>query len=469
LVFCHFTAEGAAHLADYLSSTTTTNRLESIRLEGELYQTNGRRILSGMHHNTSVKTLILVASVLGDAWGGKQLSDLLQHNATLTTLQCGHTPLGLKGARVLRHGLGVNRTLQNLSLVNCQLGDAGLACIVEALLENHDSTTIQHLDLSQNRLTSTSLVHLTRLLLLQQQHHPLSSSLIDLRLNDNPGLFADPASSHAFCRALQNTRNLEWLHLNSCQLPGPVVLALFQLFLVNHNNNNNASSSNTGSATITTSLRVLYVYDTVRLDDDDPDLEHLLRYVIPHMRHLRSLSVHWNFTHPAVCAAFQRNSCLRYLYNQQGEPLVTANTTPMSPIVLASLQRNRRLYAAQELLDRSQPRRVRCGMPYSSGGSGLGGIWAQALARLGDDCTGATAVYKILQEKLATSWCVAASAAAAAASSQSTTSSSSKSSSSDNERQLGRKDNDDSANNKNNNSNRNADEAAQQQKRQRRL
>jgi hypothetical protein len=409
LVFDRFATTDAVEIfsSSFLTTTTAmTTRLHALRLEGFLGNDRARLLFSSLHRNTSITELVLHKIGIHDWMGGSHLTSLLQNNSTLTTLSCGQDAIGLKGARALQHGIRANHTLRILCLFNCFLRDSGLSVLVDAL---QDNSTVTALNLSKNRITSNGLVHVIRLL---QQNARTSSSLKVLHLDSNAGLFHDEVNVGLFCDTLRNTK-LEWLHINFCQLPLHAIMALFQVFVVDDNANTSASMPPTTTTTTTLQLLDLFVYDRVQLKGQD--LEHLLN-VIPQMRKIRSLSVNLNFKDAAVMSAFHRSPCIRYLFDENDEQaIVVANDddddeSAAGPSVIRSLRRNRRLHTAKQLLHgESTSRQVMIPALISGGG---GSVWAKAIHLLGNHDTGATAVYKILQEKLGT-WCAAAAAVAA--------------------------------------------------------
>jgi Leucine Rich repeat len=66
-----------------------------------------------------------------------------------------------KGVRAIQPGLQVNRTLRELDLSSCGIGDDGIRLIADALVGN---TTMDSLHISYNPITSVALDDITRMI-----------------------------------------------------------------------------------------------------------------------------------------------------------------------------------------------------------------------------------------------------------------------------------------------------------------
>jgi hypothetical protein len=206
--------------------------------------------------------------------------------------------------------------------------------------------------------------------------------LFSICLDNNPELFRDEEKTSLFILNLRNA-TASSLSLNFCQLPGQALTALFQ-----------AVSSND-------MLNCLNVYDLVQLDG--LHLERLLD-IIAQMPYLLSLHINLDFALESVMSSIHRNSSILSLCDGEEAVEVADSNDEVAKI----MNRNDRMTMADELLQ-SEPQ---CMTPL--------GLWAHGLASITDDDTGATAAYKILQEKLVMRWLparglspVAAAAAAA--------------------------------------------------------
>jgi hypothetical protein len=157
--------------------------------------------------------------------------------------------------------------------------------------------------------------------------------------------------------------------LNYCQLPVDALAALFA-----------ALSTKTAPATH------LLVYDNAELQV--ADREHLLEIILQ-VQNVRDLHVNLDFTDESVLSSFRRNSSICNLHTY--DTARRRHEVASGPVV-DTLKRNRCLYEATVLLG-NKPR-----------GSVPMSLCSRAIDRLSDDNTGATAVYKILQEKLVM-WC----------------------------------------------------------------
>jgi hypothetical protein len=360
LVIKHFTLTRQAVEILRAYFATRTMSLRNIQFIGvSLGNTNGGRLLSGLHGNTSVIQLVLCRIGLEFAAGGTVISQLLQHNLCLTQLICFKLQLGRPGARALQVALRANRMVQVFGISNCDLDDDGLSIIVDALQGN---TTMKRLFIAGNNITSSNgLPHVTRLL----QHQAMRA----ISLEGTPGLFDNQRRFAHFLIALQSSQ-VTLLSLNHCQLPGDTMAALFR------------------SLSIKTTQTQLDAYDSVQLRG--ADLESLLE-IIPHMLNVQDLRMNLNFMDKSVLSSFRRNTSIQHLYTRTmtgGTPWQEVVSGP----VLDLLKRNRGLCKAIMLLD-SEPRRT---IPL--------GLWSKAMGRLGRGNTGATALYKIMREKLVTSW-----------------------------------------------------------------
>jgi hypothetical protein len=264
--------------------------------------------------------------------------------------------LGVDGARAMQPGIRLHQTLLILALNGCRLGDDGISSIVDALVEGNNST-IKEVCLSNNGITSRGLPHMTRLL----QHVPSATCIM---FDSNPGMFDDVINSRLFFNTLRNT-TVKDLSFKFCRLPGQAVVSLFQAAATNKK------------------LQDLYVYDNEQLEGDD--LTSLLEF-IPKMENLLRLSINLDFTNPAVLSAFHLNTSIHYLFDENDEQ-IDDGRGPVADIG----ERNTRLFYASLLLDDDDDE------PW-------GGVWANAMEQLTRDETGATAVYKIMQEQLVMWW-----------------------------------------------------------------
>jgi hypothetical protein len=348
---------------------------------------NGHQLLSGLHGNNSVTQLFLCDVGWQGQAGGTVLSALLQNNL-LTTLFWNSNRLGVEGARALEPGLGANQTLQHFALTKCDLGDDGLSIIVDALApRNHPIILIE---LSHNGFTSTrGLPHVTRLI----QLRPLYFIHLDL----NPGLFDNPDNVAPFLVALQQDSHVRQLRVNFCRLPGSVVVALLQVL------SRRAVSIN------------LFVYDDDQVHG--VDLDRLLEGIAG-MRNVKELYINLDFRNERVLSALRRNASLcRMGVRAAGISHVVWEEITSGP-VFDIMTRNKFLSWANNLLA-SESSSLTIPMPR--------GNWSNVIARLylvdntrnnnnndhinnNDNSrtrryeytTGATAVYTIMQNRLAT-------------------------------------------------------------------
>ena len=71
------------------------------------------------------------------------------HNGTITQLNLSQNNLGLSGAQYLAEAIPAMRSLKNLCLNDCHLGDRGVRAIIEKLESNQ---ALDILDLSANQI-----------------------------------------------------------------------------------------------------------------------------------------------------------------------------------------------------------------------------------------------------------------------------------------------------------------------------
>jgi Ran GTPase-activating protein (RanGAP) involved in mRNA processing and transport len=85
----------------------------------------------------------------------------MQNMPQLQRLDCSESALRVEGVRALQPSLQANRTLKELSLWGCEIGNEGISVLADSLAGN---TTIDILKIGYNEITSNVLDDITRLL-----------------------------------------------------------------------------------------------------------------------------------------------------------------------------------------------------------------------------------------------------------------------------------------------------------------
>jgi hypothetical protein len=405
-----FSPRAAEVFAAYFASPSSS-AVYKVHLIGELGNENAATILSGLQQNPSVTELALCAVGLQGAVGGEHIATYLLNdgNPHLNELICGNLALGPQAAHALRPALlAVNCcTLHTLCLFGCQLGDKGVAVIVDAIVGGQQeaggdcwNNGIRYLSLSENDLTSDCIAHLARLLYFHDK-------LERLDLGTNPLLFQadDENKTRPFFQAISSlargaTAMLRRLLLSYCQMPGPAMIALFRALASGDDKNSSSMMSCT--------LTELEVYDHVQLSQEE---RHRLLDIIPQVQNVVALRINLDFTNAAVLSSFSLNSSIQHLFTG-GIREITEGP------IFVTMQRNRNLWYVNRLLHRDhhhhhlrhhhhhhhedEPCSNEEPIPAAAFGDS---IWAKAIERLAqDNSTGASATYKILCEQLPSKW-----------------------------------------------------------------
>ncbi|KAJ1975003.1 hypothetical protein H4R35_003349 [Dimargaris xerosporica] len=118
---------------------------------------------SGVHldrvlrFNPAIRQLQAHAFEPSSAW--QQLTELLQHNDSITHLYLDHSVVERTGAVLLAKALRTNTTLHTLSVADNRIGDQGLEFLAKALEVN---STIRVINLAHNGITDRGVEHLAR-------------------------------------------------------------------------------------------------------------------------------------------------------------------------------------------------------------------------------------------------------------------------------------------------------------------
>ena len=133
--------EDCQALSELLSSTS----LKTLYISNDLPPEAVELIISGLHHNTTLKEL--------DMWGSHfslqntiSLASVLRTNHTLVYLNLGHCNIDSDGACQLASALCTNNTLQKLYLQDNPIGVKGATAFAEMLLKNKSLKVLDLLD-----------------------------------------------------------------------------------------------------------------------------------------------------------------------------------------------------------------------------------------------------------------------------------------------------------------------------------
>jgi Leucine Rich repeat len=174
------------------------------------------QLLSPFYTNKTITGLTIhqITNLEGVALG-TCLSNLMQNMPQLQCLICSQGDLRLDGTRALQPGLRSNRTLKQLVISSCKLGDGGFRIVADALVGN---TTMHRLSIRGNDITRAGLDDVIRLI------KSTELKTIDFIIQDNAvfnhqDVFADEAATQRFVTTLQQQKscveeipNLCWSH-----------------------------------------------------------------------------------------------------------------------------------------------------------------------------------------------------------------------------------------------------------------
>ncbi len=150
-------SEGAKVISSYLVENNTLKKL--VLNENRGIQNEGaKEIALSLTTNSSLTQLSLRSCGIGKK-GAERFAACLAQNTTLQTLDlCGNTEVGDDAVELMSRGLKENRSLLELNLSCCGLGDEGCAHLAEALLVNG---TLTHLWLQKNEIGDGGILSLS--------------------------------------------------------------------------------------------------------------------------------------------------------------------------------------------------------------------------------------------------------------------------------------------------------------------
>lgn len=155
--------DGAAAIAAFLVSATTTVRLKRLILDENHHIGNkgAREIALALCHNSSLEMLSMRSCSIGSQ-GGARFATTLSKNRSLKKLDLrGNVDIGDGAVELLARGLKENNCLKKLDLSSCGVGDEGCAGLADALLSNE---TLTHLKLHRNDISDGGLIALSEAL-----------------------------------------------------------------------------------------------------------------------------------------------------------------------------------------------------------------------------------------------------------------------------------------------------------------
>jgi Leucine Rich repeat len=196
---------GVEVLQSLFARSDTTLTKVTIRFCNFGSQEEATRLLAAFHANRTVIDLTIdgIMHLEGTALGNS-LSGLMQNMTQLHRLECSR--LFLDGVRVFQPTLQANRTLRELSLPSCWMGDEAIRLIADALVGNG---IMEGLDIRKNNITSVGLADIMRLL--------AATRLMWINLSFNK-MLDDINVTHRFFLALSRHEFLKELGLEYCRL-----------------------------------------------------------------------------------------------------------------------------------------------------------------------------------------------------------------------------------------------------------
>jgi hypothetical protein len=155
------------------------------------------QLLAAFHTNRTVTDIeIHGISNLHGVSLGSCLSGLLKNMPQLQRLNCYSNDMRLEGVRAFQVALRANRTLKQLHLVRCLLGDDCIRLIVDALVGN---TIMDALNIRSNYITSACLDDIRRLL--------ESTQLKTINFWNYRGIFNDQDATQRFVSTLEQKKS----------------------------------------------------------------------------------------------------------------------------------------------------------------------------------------------------------------------------------------------------------------------
>lgn len=292
---------------------------------------------------------------------GVCLSGLLQNNTTLRRLECPGS-LSPASLRALQPSLRVNRSLKELNLSDCHLGDEEIRLVVDALDGN---VVFDSLDISVNDMTFIGLGDITRLL--------ESTRLAKIDLGNNQEPFDDDNTTQNFIRALSRSRFLKTLDIDTWSLTDPTVAMMFQALEGNM------------------VLEFLHLRQAVRLDHCRKSVGQFIES-LPRIKGLKRLD--WRdleacLEHAEFLPALRRNTSIEDLPGFEFRH--SSNRRPEREEIRNLLIRNQGLRRADSLLQ-----------PHTHTGTIIrsnSGVWQQAIVQLAQHQFGASAIFHMLQKR----------------------------------------------------------------------
>jgi Ran GTPase-activating protein (RanGAP) involved in mRNA processing and transport len=145
---------------------------QNINIVSLLLGTNGigdigaQQVARLLQENSCLEVIYLGCNAISDQ-GVEAIASALCDNESLTGLWLKRNPIGAAGAHHLAIMLRQNRSIRHLDLVHTQLGDEGLAAILEALISSNRS--VERLYLGGNQIGARHAQQLSHLL--QENNH----------------------------------------------------------------------------------------------------------------------------------------------------------------------------------------------------------------------------------------------------------------------------------------------------------
>lgn len=175
-------------------------------------------------HGHNLKVLLLSSSSISPS-SVVILGNALRHQfCILAELSITQGQIGVSGCQAIADFLSVSRTIRVLKLKNMRMNDKGAICIARVLTSQQSTEGLQHLDISENRLSDTAAAHLAFAV------RAKVTPLVGLNLGCN---LISKNGGRAFAAALQTNRSLRQLWLHNNELKPSCCVAL--MHMLRHN------------------------------------------------------------------------------------------------------------------------------------------------------------------------------------------------------------------------------------------
>lgn len=333
-----------------------------------LPRTQFRRLLEALHPNTSVRYLCI--GLVDGNEGGLSIADLLTHKSNLTHVRLAgcHFPISLILPDLRRGHLHLGK----LQISSCAMDDEGTSALVDALVEG-DFCALHELDLSCNCITSMGLHSLVRL-----TPATVLPSLQNLKIIHNGRLFQDLETTQLFAQKLLLSKDstiITEFDITGCGKHSSEIIKACE------------------SADQLRELRIS-PYGSMPFIHQQTIVNQLIQS-LPKMKSVQRLISRSTLfsmdNQPLMTALYKNTSITQVATNDETGPYI-------NPILI----RNRRLAQVDGLLRPTTTTAVSGGSSARNNNMIPNSLWSWVLANVGEGSQGATPVFKILCDRLAT-------------------------------------------------------------------